>query len=294
MVQSSWGGEQFELPAGSERAAAHEGLGHRGGDAAPAAGGVQDPDKLLAAARSRDFKPVPLGIRTSLAFTNTLSHVQTANVGGLLPGSDPETAQVVVLSAHHDHFGIGEPDATGDRMYHGAVDNASGCAQVLAIARPLRRCRSGRAARYWRCSPARSADLGSSYYAQHPSFPVGRIAANINIDGGNIFGYTRDATLISLRKSSLDGIAARGASAQGRVLKPDQFPDPGNYYRSDQFSSAKIGVPALFFSDGTDFIKPAGGLGQAADRGVGAEEIPSASRQARRQLEIDGMIAIRN
>ncbi|HYM27996.1 MAG TPA: M28 family peptidase, partial [Steroidobacteraceae bacterium] len=136
VVQSSWGGEQFQLPAGSEprlkvRAWATEAAVKR----LLRAGGF-DLDKLVAAAHSRDFKPVPLGITTSLSFSNELSKVQTANVGGVLPGSDPKlAAQVVVLSAHHDHFGIGDADATGDRIYHGAVDNASGCAQVLAIAR---------------------------------------------------------------------------------------------------------------------------------------------------------------
>jgi Zn-dependent M28 family amino/carboxypeptidase len=96
--------------------------------------------------------------------------------------------------------------------------------------------------------------LGSGFYAQHPSFPAGRIAADINIDGGNIFGRTRDVTLISMGKSSLDQVAEAVARYQGRVVKPDQFPDRGYYYRSDQFSFAKIGVPALFFDDGTDFV----------------------------------------
>ena len=262
VVQSSWGGEQFELPAGNEARLRVKAWATEGAMRRLLQAGGQDLDKLLAAARSRDFKPVPLGIRTSLAFTNTLSHVQTANVGGLLPGSDPKLgAQGVVLSAHHDHFGIGESDAAGDRIYHGAVDNASGCAQVLAIARALAALpqRPRRSILALFVAGEERGLLGSSYYAQHPSFPAGRIAANINIDGGNIFGRTRDATLISMGKSSLDGIAARVASGQGRVLKPDQFPDRGYYYRSDQFSFAKIGVPALFFSDGTDSIgRPAG------------------------------------
>ena len=262
VVQSSWGGEQFELPAGSEARLRVKAWATEGAMRRLLQAGGQDLDQLLAAARSRDFKPVPLGIRTSLAFTNTLSHVQTANVGGLLPGSDPKLgAQVVVLSAHHDHFGVGEPDTSGDRIYHGAVDNASGCAQVLAIAQALaglpQRPRRSLLALF--VAGEERGLLGSSYYAQHPSFPAGRIAGNINIDGGNIFGRTRDATLISMGKSSLDRIAARVASGQGRVLKPDQFPDRGYYYRSDQFSFAKIGVPALFFSNGTDFIgRPAG------------------------------------
>jgi len=262
VVQSSWGGEQFQLPAGSEprlkvKAWATEEAVRR----LLKAGGF-DLGTLVAAAHSRDFKPVPLGISTSLTFTNELSKVQTANVGGVLPGSDPKlSAQVVVLSAHHDHFGIGEPDATGDRIYHGAVDNASGCAQVLAIARAFaalpQRPRRSIIALF--VAGEERGLLGSQYYAEHPSVPAGRIAANINIDGGNIFGRTRDATLISMGKSSLDAVAEEVAKAQGRVLKPDQFPDRGYYYRSDQFSFAEVGVPALFFGNGTDFVgRPAG------------------------------------
>ena len=257
VVQSSWGGEQFELPAGGEarlrlKAWATEEATRR---LLKASG--YDLDKLLAAARSRDFRPVPLGVRTSIAFTNTLARVQTANVGGVLPGGDPTlAAQVVVLSAHHDHFGIGEPDAGGDRIYHGAVDNASGCAQVLAIARAFAALHEPprRSVLALFVAGEERGLLGSRYYALHPSFPAGRIAADVNIDGGNIFGRTRDATLISMGKSSLDEVAGSVARSQGRVLKPDQFPDRGYYYRSDQFAFAKIGVPALFFADGTDFI----------------------------------------
>jgi Zn-dependent M28 family amino/carboxypeptidase len=97
--------------------------------------------------------------------------------------------------------------------------------------------------------------LGSRYYAAHPTFAPGRIAANVNYDGGNIFGRTRDVTLVSAGKSAtLDGIAERVAQLQGRQIKPDQFPDKGYYYRSDQFAFAQIGVPALYFDTGTDFI----------------------------------------
>src|SRR5262249_36836002 len=209
-----------------------------------------DLDRLIAAARSRSFRPVPLGVRTSIAFINKLSRSQTANVGGLLPGSDPRLgAEALIYSAHHDHFGIGEPDATGDRIYHGAVDNASGCAQVLAIARAFAALpeRPRRSVLALFVAGEERGLLGSGYYAQHPSFAPGRIAAKINIDGGSIFGRTRDATSIALGKSSLDEVAARVAAAQGRVVKGDQFPDRGYYYRSDQFSFARIGVPALFF-----------------------------------------------
>ena len=257
VIQSSWGGEQFALPAVDEphvrvaawatEAAVRRLLQSSG----------YDLDKLVASAHTRDFHPVPLGIRTSITFTNSISSVQTANVGGVLPGSDARLgAQLVVLSAHHDHFGIGEPDASGDRIYHGAVDNASGCAQVLAIAQAFAALpeRPRRSVLALFVAGEERGLLGSKYYAEHPSVPAGRIAADINIDGGNIFGRTRDATSIALGKSSLDEIAARVAATQGRVVKGDQFPDRGYYYRSDQFSFARVGVPALFFDDGTDFI----------------------------------------
>lgn len=263
VVQSSWGGEQFELPeAGTEttlkvQAWATEDAVRR---LFKAAG--RDLDALLAAARSRDFRPVPLGIRTSLEFTNALSHVKTANVGGVLPGSDPRLAsQLVVLSAHHDHFGVGAPDASGDRIYHGAEDNAAGCAQVLSVARALAELpkRPRRSVLALFVAGEERGLLGSAYYAAHPSVPAGRLAANVNIDGGNIFGRTRDVTLISSGKSSLDAVVGRIARWQGRRVEPDQFPDRGYYYRSDQLSFARIGVPAIFLDSGTDFVgRPAG------------------------------------
>jgi Zn-dependent M28 family amino/carboxypeptidase len=265
VVQSSWGGEQFDLPAGSEprlhvKAWATEDAMKR---LVKAAG--FDLDKLVQSARSKDFKPVPLNLHTSLSFTNQISRLQTANVGGVLPGSDPQLAsQVVVLSAHHDHFGIGEPDASGDRIYHGAVDNASGCAQVLAVARALAALpkHPRRTILALFVAGEERGLLGSAYYAQHPSVPAGRLAADINIDGGNIFGRTRDITLVSMGKSSLDGVAEEIARAQGREVKPDQFPDRGYYYRSDQFSFAKVGVPALYFDMGTDVIGRPPGWGK--------------------------------
>jgi Zn-dependent M28 family amino/carboxypeptidase len=257
VIQSSWGGEQFALPAGDEPHVRVEAWATEAAVRRLLQSSGYDLDKLVASAHTRDFHPVPLGIRTSITFTNSISSVQTANVGGVLPGSDARlAAQLVVLSAHHDHFGIGEPDASGDRIYHGAVDNASGCAQVLAIAQAFAALpeRPRRSVLALFVAGEERGLLGSKYYAEHPSVPAGRIAADINIDGGNIFGRTRDATSIALGKSSLDEIAARVAATQGRVVNGDQFPDRGYYYRSDQFSFARIGVPALFFDDGTDFI----------------------------------------
>ncbi len=262
VVQSSWGGEQFELPAESEPRIQLKGWATEDAARRLVKAGGFDLDKLVASARSRSFKPVKLGLRTSIQFDNKISKVSTANVAGLLPGSDPKLKEeVVIYSAHHDHFGIGEPDKTGDKIYNGAQDNASGCAQVLAIARAMAALpeRPRRSVLMLFVAGEEQGLLGSKYYSEHPTFAPGKIAANINYDGGNFLGRTKDLTQIGYGKSSLDAIARALLEKQGRVLVPDQQPDKGYYYRSDQFSFAKIGVPALYFDEGSQFIgKPEG------------------------------------
>jgi len=257
VVQNSWSGERFELPAGAEprlkmRAWTTEDATRR----LVALAGF-DLDALIKRARSRDFKPVPLGIRTSLVLASTLSHGEGGNVLGVLPGSDPALAdQVVVFSAHHDHLGIGKPDAKGDTIYNGAVDNASGVAQVLAIARAFMALpeRPRRSIVFALVDGEESNLLGSWYFATHPTVPVERIAADINFDAANIFGRTRDVALVGMGKSTLDQVLAAAAALQGRVVTDEPFPDQGSYYRSDQLSFARVGVPGLYFRSGVDYI----------------------------------------
>jgi Zn-dependent M28 family amino/carboxypeptidase len=262
VVQTSWSGEKFELPAAGEprtqiRAWATEEATRKLFQAAG-----KDLGKLIEQARSRDFKPVPLGITTSLEVVNKINRTKTTNVLGLLPGSDPKLKdEVVIYTAHHDHLGIGQPDKNGDKIYNGAVDNASGCAEVLAIAKAFTALptRPRRSIVIAFVAAEEQGLLGSEYLATHPPVPAGRIAANINYDGGNVRGRTRDVTEIGLGKSSLDGIVKAIAARQGRRLEGDQFPDRGFFYRSDQFSFAKVGVPAIHPEAGTDFIgKPPG------------------------------------
>ncbi len=262
VVQTSWSGEQFELPAAGEprvqvRAWATEDAARKLFQAAG-----KDLAKLVEQAKSRDFKPVPLGITTSLTFPNRIDKSNTTNVLGLLPGSDPSLKdEVVVYTAHHDHLGVGQPDKNGDKIYNGAVDNASGCAELLAIAKAYATLpqRPRRSILIAFVAAEEQGLLGSQYLATHPPVPAGRIAANINYDGGNVHGRTRDVTEIGLGKSSLDAIVQAVAARQGRKLLGDQFPDRGFFYRSDQFSFAKVGVPAIHPEGGTDYIgKPAG------------------------------------
>jgi Zn-dependent M28 family amino/carboxypeptidase len=263
VVQSSWSGPQFELPAGDE--ARTQVRGWVTEDAARRLlGTAHDLDALVEQAKRREFRPVPLGVTTSLALTNTLTRTPTANVLGVMRGADPAlAAQHVIYTAHYDHLGIGEPNAEGDAIYNGAMDNATGVGMLLAI---------GRAYAALDVKPRRSIMLlfvaaeeqgliGSHYYGQHPTVPPGLIAANVNFDSGNIWGETRDITFIGLGKSSLDAVALDVAAYQERTVKGDQFPDRGFYYRSDQFSFARVGVPAFYLDGGTDFIGRAAGWG---------------------------------
>ena len=257
VVQTSWSGEQFELPATGEPRIQVAGWATEDATRKLLAAAGQDLAKLIDQAKKREFKPVPLGITTSLALTNKLTRVKTANVLGLLPGSDSSLkSEVVLFSAHHDHLGIGEPDKSGDKIYNGAVDNAAGCAQVLAIAKAFAKLpqRPRRSILFAFVAAEEQGLLGSEYLAKHPPVPAGKIAANINYDGGNVLGRTKDLTYIGLGKSSLDSLVQALATRQGRELLGDQFPDRGFFYRSDQFNFAKIGVPAIYLDSGTDYI----------------------------------------
>src|SRR6185295_18345552 len=132
-----------------------------------------------------------------------------------------------LFSAHHDHLGIGEPDKTGDKIYNGAIDNASGCAQILAIAKAFAALpqRPRRSILFAFVAAEEQGLLGSQYLAAHPPVPAGKIAANINYDGGNVLGRTADLTYIGLGKSSLDEVVKALAARQNRKLLGDQFPD---------------------------------------------------------------------
>jgi Zn-dependent M28 family amino/carboxypeptidase len=260
VVQTSWGGEEFQLPADPAEprvllaAWATEDASRR-----IAALGGKSLDELVAAARKRDFHPVPLGVTTSLAWETTLRRIETANVLGLLPGSDPKLREeVVVFSAHHDHLGVGAADKDGDAIYNGAVDNASGCAQLLSIADAFMALpeKPRRSVLFAFVAAEEQGLRGSEYFARHPTFPAGRITADVNFDAGNVFGRTKDVSYIGRGKSTLDGLVDALAATQGRTVHGDALPDRGSFYRSDQFNFAKIGVPALYLDGGTTYLDP--------------------------------------
>jgi Zn-dependent M28 family amino/carboxypeptidase len=183
------------------------------------------------------------------------------NVVGKLTGSDPAVKdEYVVYSAHHDHLGILKPK-DGDAIYNGAADNASGTALVMEIARAMKAVKPAprRSILFLFVAAEEQGLLGSQHYGDFPLYPLTKTLANINIDGINQWGRTKDLVVIGLGASDLDDYAQAAAAEQSRVLKGDQEPEKGFYYRSDHFNFAKKGVPAFDPDSGVDFIgKPAG------------------------------------
>jgi Zn-dependent M28 family amino/carboxypeptidase len=294
VVQSSWTGEQFELPASAGprlqvKAWATEDASRRlvqlGGHALEA---------LVAAAQKREFRPVPLGVKVSTRFTHQVRRRPTANVLGVLPGSDPGLAgEAVLYTAHHDHLGMKAEAPPGeDAIYNGAVDNASGVAEMLAVARAFQALPKAprRSVLFAAVAAEEQGLLGSEYLAGHLPFPAGRIAANINIDGANIHGRTKDLTVIGLGKSSLDGLITALAGAQGREVKGDQLADRGFFYRSDQFSFAKRGIPAAYFSSGLDFVGRPEGWGLRQREAWEGQHYHHASDELRPEWDWSGAV----
>lgn len=265
VVQTSWSGTSFELPSRDERRIRLRSWMTEDAARKLVKTAGKSLDELVAAAKKREFKPIPLGITTSLAFNVKLENTETANVIGILRGADPTLRdEAMIYTAHHDHLGIGEPDAKGDKIYNGALDNASGCAQVLAIADAfaVTTPRGKRSVVALFVGGEEQGLLGSAYYAAHPTIPIDKIVANLNIDGGNIFGRTSDVAIIGKGKSDLELRLVAAAQSQRRTVVDEPEPDKGYYYRSDQLNFARAGVPALYFKSGQTYIGRPDGWGR--------------------------------
>jgi len=216
----------------------------------------QDFDALKKQAATRDFKPVPLGVTASMTIRNTLRTIDSQNVVAKLEGNDPALKdEYIVYTAHWDHLGVG-PDVNGDRIYNGAKDNAIGVAGLLELARAFTKVSPApkRSILFLSVTAEEQGLLGSQYYSVTPIYPLRRTLANINMDGLNVHGRTKDLTLVGYGASDLDDYASAAAAEQGRVIRPDPETEKGFYYRSDHFNFAKQGVPALDPDEGTDFV----------------------------------------
>jgi Zn-dependent M28 family amino/carboxypeptidase len=214
------------------------------------------------AAASRQFRPVPLSCRLKATLSSKLRSFETANVLAKLPGSHPALRdQAILYTAHHDHLGIGEPDQRGDRIYNGAIDNATGCALLLELARVWSETKPApkRSIIFNSVAAEEQGLLGSEYYGQHPTIPAGRIALALNFDAIPELGRVRDVSMVGVERTTFLPVAERVAAAMHLAIVPDQEPEQGHYYRSDHFSLGKVGIPAFSVSAGEDIIgKPAG------------------------------------
>ncbi|HEY0371265.1 MAG TPA: M28 family peptidase [Thermoanaerobaculia bacterium] len=218
---------------------------------------------LTKAAGSRDFKPVPLGVRFKGNLASTIRPFDTANVVAKLEGSDPQLKNEAVLySAHHDHLGIGTPDdddAT-DTIYNGAIDNASGSATILEVARVWSQTepRPKRSILFALVAAEEQGLLGSKYFGEHPAMPAGRIVMGLNIDAIHLLGNVGSVSMIGIDRTTFYPTAQRVTKALNLSIVPDPAPEQGSYYRSDHFSLAKVGVPAFSIKQGSDIVnKPA-------------------------------------
>lgn len=265
VVQSSWTGAQYELDAADGHRGAAQGIGWIQLPAAQAlfASAGKDFAALSAAARVKGFKAVPLGVKASFGFDNTIRKQASKNVIGVLPGTTAP-GETVLYSAHWDH--LGRCDAVdGDDICNGALDNASGVAGLIALAEA--NAKAGPARRsiaFLAVTAEESGLLGSEYYARHPIFPLRSTVGGVNMDGLNIIGPARDFVITGAGKSELEDLVKPFVAAEGRVITAEPNPERGGYFRSDHFSFAKLGVPMLDGGSGEDLVTGGKAAGKAA------------------------------
>jgi Zn-dependent M28 family amino/carboxypeptidase len=258
VVSGSWSRENFDVqtPNKNMDRAAVEGwiTLDRAKELMTASG--QDFDALKKSATTKDFKPVTLNAKANIEVKNTIREIDSSNVVAKLEGSDANLKnEYVVYSAHWDHLGR-DPKLPGDQIFNGALDNASGTGAMLEIAEAFTKMSPApkRSIIFLSVTAEEKGLLGAKHYAANPLYPAAKTLANINIDGVNQWGRTKDITMVGDDNSTLIDLLREAAGTQGRTVKPDPEPEKGFYYRSDHFEFAKVGVPALYTDSGVDYV----------------------------------------
>jgi Zn-dependent M28 family amino/carboxypeptidase len=262
VVQGSWGHERPQVkltPADPHMAVAGWVTTEAGGKLLALSG--KTVEELMAAAEKKDFQPIPLGVHVRIRLANKTRDIESQNVVGKVEGSDPRLSQeAVVFTAHWDHLGIG-PTVNGDSIYNGAVDNATGCAMLMEMARAWASLtpKPRRSAIFVAVTSEEAGLIGSEYYGKHPTIPAGRIAANLNFDGYYPVGRTKDVVVTGAERTTLWPLVQQTAHHFQLTISGDPEPGAGHYYRSDHFSMARVGVPSFSISQGEQFEgKPLG------------------------------------
>ena len=255
VVRSGWSGPQMTLESEDQGASLARFEGWVSAESAGKIFALAGQDtSLLAAARLPGFKPVPLGLKTGVSIGNEIKKSTSHNVIAKLTGSK-RPDEVIIYAGHWDHLGVGEA-LEGDSVFNGAIDNATGIAAILEIAKAFKKAEvpPERTILFVGLTAEEQGLLGSEYYATHPVYPLSNTVANINIDAMGATGATRDITMIGYGQSELDAYMEKAARAQDRSITPDPNPSAGSFFRSDHFNFAKVGVPAIYAGGGVDFI----------------------------------------
>ncbi len=293
VVQNSWTGSQFYLVGNELSKSALQLQSWVTTEAAKKlfeSAGL-DYEKLTASAAKRGFTPVDMKLKASITFKNSVEYTKSNNVAALWPGKD-QSDEYIIYSAHWDHFGV-NPSLKGDTILNGAVDNATGTAALLEIAKAFTKLpeNQNRSVLFLSVTCEEQGLLGSKFYAENPLFPLNKTVGVINMDALNITGRTKDMTIVGLGNSALDNYAVAVLKKYGRYANPDPSPEKGSYFRSDHFSFAKVGVPALYLAKGVDDVEHGKEWGMAeSEKWVNANYHKASDNYEPDIWKFDGMI----
>jgi Zn-dependent M28 family amino/carboxypeptidase len=251
-----------------------------------------DYDAAKREAVSASFKPVPLGTTATVGLHNTIRTIDSHNVAGKIEGSDPSLKhEYVIYTSHWDHFGIGAPK-DGDKVYHGAVDNATGIGGLIELGRAFAKLPAPpkRSILLLAVTAEEQGLLGSSYYASNPLYPLDKTIGVVNMDALNVYGKTHDITVTGFGNSELDDYAEVVAREQGRVVRPDPEPEKGGFYRSDHFPFAQKGVPALASGGGIEYVGKSAGWGKEKSDAYTANDYHKPSDTVRPDWDMSGAV----
>ncbi len=256
VVNSSWTGTQFlaqSADKGADQTLANGWVQNTVAKSMFDAAG-QDMSKLSAAAKTKGFKAVPLGLKANLSFDNELVRKNSKNVIGLLKGAK-RAEEYVLYTAHWDHLGRCTPAPDGDDICNGAIDNATGTAALVSLAEMFKAGGTpDRSVIFLAVTAEESGLLGSKYYAENPIYPLANTVGGVNMDAFSLAGPAKNLTVIGKGKSQLDAFLDAAAKTEGRIPEAEPTPEKGFYYRSDHFSLAKMGIPMVYFEGGDDLI----------------------------------------
>lgn len=252
-----------------------------------------DFDTMKRRALQPKFTPIPLRAEASFGFKNSFREITSKNVVAKIDGSKADWRdEHIILTAHWDHLGMNRK-ITGDQIYNGALDNATGVAGLLELAEMFSKMDPplNRSILFLATTAEEQGLLGAKYYAENPFIPIHKTLANINLDGLNQWGRTKDVVVIGKGASSLDGLVEWAAQLQGRIVKGDPEAEKGYFYRSDHFQFAKKGVPALFLNAGLEYIGKAKDYGKKRRREYRENDYHKVSDEIKTDWDLSGAVA---